>query len=110
MRAKNKTSVVLSVFNSSKEACSRRAGTHLLTERLGTHKIISYPSCKDDLKTYSLCLTIFFEFPYTDKEKRIFDLVPWVKSYLVDEDLVDAAALDVESLKKLLLPVVPHLM
>jgi hypothetical protein len=33
-----------------------------------------------------------------------------VKSYLVDEDLVDAAALDVESLKKLLLPVVPHLM
>ena len=71
---------------------------------------MGYPSFKEDLKTYSLCILNLFEFSYTDKEIRIFDFVPCVKSYLVDEDLVDAAALDVESLKKLLLPVVPHLM
>ncbi len=40
---------------------SRRAGIHLLVERLGFHERTGYISCKDDLKAYALCIFILFD-------------------------------------------------
>ncbi len=43
---------------------SRRAGTPLLTEWLGTREKMGYTSCKDDLKAYSLSILILFDWTY----------------------------------------------